>query len=51
MNFDQAPFNGTDGNCAKFKWANKCGLTWDGITYGVSNPCATNTTDETSNTI
>ena len=52
MNFNQAPFNGTDGACAKFKWANKCGLTWDGITYGVANPCATDTTtDETSDTI
>ena len=45
MNFNQAPFNGTDGLCAK--WANKCGVTWDGITYGVTNPCATDTTDET----
>jgi hypothetical protein len=47
MNFNQAPFNGTDGLCAKYKWANKCGVTWDGITYGVTNPCATDTTDET----
>jgi hypothetical protein len=51
MDFNQSPFNGTDGACAKYKWATKCGLTWDGITYGVSNPCATTTTDETSTTI
>ena len=52
MNFNQDPYNGPDGACAKFKWASKCGLTWDGITYGVSNPCDTttdDTTDETSN--
>ena len=47
MNFDQAPFNGSDGDCSKYNWANKCGVTWDGITYGVTNPCATDTTDET----
>ncbi len=46
MNFNQAPFNGTNGDCAKSKWANKCKLTWDGITYGVSNPCNTTTTTE-----
>ena len=39
MNFNQAPFNGTNGDCAKYKWANRCKLSWDGITYGVSNPC------------
>jgi hypothetical protein len=29
------------GKCAKQKWATKCGVTWDGITYGygVNNPC------------
>jgi len=47
MNFDQDPYNGTDGACAKNKWATKCGLSWDGITYGVTNPC-TSTTEETT---
>jgi hypothetical protein len=30
------------GGCAKQQWANACGVTWDGITYGYgeSNPCA-----------
>jgi hypothetical protein len=41
MNFNNAPFNGTNGTCAKYTWANKCGVTWDGITYGVNNPCQT----------
>jgi hypothetical protein len=50
MNFNQAPFNGTDGNCAKYKWASTrgCNVTWDGINYGVSNPCTTETTDDTT---
>jgi hypothetical protein len=46
MNFDISPFNGDDGACKKYDWANKCGVTWDGITYGVTNPCDT-TTDTT----
>ena len=46
MNFNQAPFNGTNGNCAKYKWSNACGLTWDGITYGAPNPCNVSTTTE-----
>ena len=50
MDFNQAPFNGTDGDCAKYKWAykDKCNVTWDGINYGVSNPCTEETTDETT---
>lgn len=39
MNFTNAPYIGSNGNCAKYLWAQKCNLTWDGITYGVSNPC------------
>jgi hypothetical protein len=26
-------------NCAKYTWANNCKIAWDGITYGVDNPC------------
>ena len=44
MNFNQAPFTGSNGTCAKYKWANFCKLTWDGITYGASNPCDDTTT-------
>ena len=40
MNFNAAPYTGSNGLCAKYKWANNCGVTWDGITYGVQNPCS-----------
>lgn len=39
MNFNDALFTGANGTCAKYTWANKCGVSWDGITYGVNNPC------------
>ena len=39
MNFNVAPYIGNGGNCAKYNWANNCNVTWDGITYGVQNPC------------
>jgi len=39
MNFNNAAFTGSDEMCAKYKWATKCGVAWDGITYGVNNPC------------
>jgi hypothetical protein len=45
-NFNQSPYNGTNGTCAKYKWANACKVTWDGLTYGVSNPCNSSTTTE-----
>jgi hypothetical protein len=39
-NFTTDPqYLGSGGNCAKYNWANQCKLTWDGITYGVKNPC------------
>ena len=41
MNFNNAPFVGADEACAKYTWAKKCGVSWDGITYGVNNPCQT----------
>jgi hypothetical protein len=41
MNFNNPPFSGENSSCAKYTWANKCGVTWDGITYGVNNPCQT----------
>lgn len=40
--FTTNTYTGSNGNCAKYNWAKKCGLTWDGITYGVSNPCIDN---------
>ena len=41
MNFNNAPYVGTGSTCAKYTWAKKCGVSWDGITYGVNNPCQT----------
>lgn len=39
MDFTTSSFTGSDGLCSKYNWANNCGVTWDGITYGASNPC------------
>jgi hypothetical protein len=41
MNFNTSTFTGSQGICNKYKWATNCGLSWDGITYGVNNPCQT----------
>jgi hypothetical protein len=43
MNFNVTPYNTTEGNCAKYTWAKNCKVSWDGITYGNSNPCVRNT--------
>jgi len=40
MDFNVAPYNGANSSCAKYTWAKNCGISWDGITYGVDNPCA-----------
>ena len=40
MDFNVPPYIGSNGNCAKYTWANNCGLAWDGINYGINNPCA-----------
>jgi len=42
MNFNVAPYNTIEGNCSKYNWAKNCGVSWDGITYGASNPCVRN---------
>lgn len=39
MNFNASNFVGAQGMCNKYKWATRCGVSWDGITYGVKNPC------------
>jgi hypothetical protein len=36
MDFTQQQFSTV---CNKYKWANNCGLTWDGITNLSSDPC------------
>jgi hypothetical protein len=41
QNFNTPAFTGTNSTCAKYTWATNCGVSWDGITYGVSNPCQT----------
>ena len=43
MNFSQAPYIGNGATCAKYTWDNNCGVTWDGITSGINNPCNTST--------
>ena len=40
MNFNTSAFTGSQGACNKYNWATKCNVTWDGITYGVNNPCS-----------
>ncbi len=37
---DDAQYTGADGLCNKYKWATNCDIQWDGVTYGVENPCA-----------
>lgn len=39
MNFNTPTFTGSREMCNKYTWAKNCGLAWDGITYGVQNPC------------
>lgn len=40
VDFGGPEFSGSNGTCAKYTWANKCKVSWDGITYGVDNPCS-----------
>jgi len=46
MDFSVAPFTGSNGSCAKYKWAQGCNITWDGITEGVNSPCDVPVTTE-----
>ncbi|MCJ7800910.1 MAG: hypothetical protein MUP82_00965 [Candidatus Marinimicrobia bacterium] len=39
MDFSTTTYSGAQGDCNRYTWANNCGVTWDGITYGVSPPC------------
>ena len=39
MDFSGAPYIGAQSLCSKSKWARECGITWDGITSGVDDPC------------
>ena len=40
LTLDFKSSNFTD-NCAKYTWAKNCNIAWDGLTYGVANPCIT----------
>jgi hypothetical protein len=48
MNFNGPAFTGSNGACAKYTWANNCDVSWDGITYGVNNPCQTSSSSSSS---
>jgi hypothetical protein len=48
MDFSVAPYVGSEGTCSKYNWANSCGIAWDGITYGVPNPCVTDSNPKPS---
>ena len=37
--FNTPAFTGENELCNKYTWAKSCNVTWDGITYGVENPC------------
>lgn len=39
MDFSGNAYTGKNGNCVKYQWANSKSVSWDGITYGVENPC------------
>ncbi len=49
-NFNEYPFTGENGECAKYTWAESCHVIWDGINSGVKNPCDTSTTTTTTTT-
>jgi len=48
MNFNTQTYTGSNGKCAKYTWANNCKVSWDGITYGVENPCNSSSSDLSS---
>jgi hypothetical protein len=39
--FNTTAFTGSNSTCAKYTWAKKCQVSWDGITSGIMNPCDT----------
>ena len=40
--FTDPKYIGSNAKCEKYNTATNCGITWDGITYGVKNPCTNN---------
>ena len=43
VNTGHPMFNGPNGTCNKYKWAQRCGVTWDGVT-NVNSPCSDTST-------
>jgi hypothetical protein len=43
MDFSKGVYLGSKSSCTKYTWAKNCGVTWDGITSGVPNPCSKTT--------
>jgi len=41
MDFSTGTFTGVNKNCTRYMWARSKGVSWDGLTYGVANPCVT----------
>lgn len=39
MDFTKNDYTGTMGACNKYNWANNCGISWEGVNYGTTNPC------------
>jgi hypothetical protein len=39
MNFTGTDYTGSMGACNKYNWANSCGVFWEGVNYGTTNPC------------
>jgi len=48
MDFSTSAFTGSNGACNKYTWATNCKVTWDGITYGVDNPCNSSSSSSSS---
>jgi hypothetical protein len=44
IDFTRSIYTSSQGDCNKKKWAETCGVSWDGITYGYgnNNPCSSN---------
>ena len=38
-NFTDTDYTGSMGACNKYNWANSCGVFWEGVNYGTTNPC------------
>jgi hypothetical protein len=44
MNFNTSAFTGSNGACNKYNWSKACGVSWDGVNFGIPNtPCQTTT--------